>query len=158
MLTHVESEVEFENFLLGVGSNTQATKTDDPFFGCIAPPQDLMEQGELPELIFPDSLSQEDLASWVILTPRIDESLKVNDLVLDRHHGEAHVYYSADVAECADDPDEAVNYSQKLHGMTPTGLPPCMLTWKVDGQLEIDWMDCQPAPDEVFLNEKGKSV
>ena len=63
MLTHVESEVEFENFLLGVGSNTRATKTDDPFFGCIALPQDLMEQGELPELIFPDSLSQEDLAS-----------------------------------------------------------------------------------------------
>ena len=27
--------------------------------------------------------------------------------------------------------------------------------WKVgdDGSLEIDWMDCQSAPDEVFLNE-----
>ena len=26
--------------------------------------------------------------------------------------------------------------------------------WKVggDGPLEIDWMDCQPAPDELFLN------
>ena len=27
--------------------------------------------------------------------------------------------------------------------------------WKVadDVLREIDWMDCQPAPDEVFLNE-----
>ena len=27
--------------------------------------------------------------------------------------------------------------------------------WKVgdDGSIEIDWMDCQPAPDEVFLNQ-----
>ena len=27
--------------------------------------------------------------------------------------------------------------------------------WKVrdDGSREIDWMGCQPAPDEVFLNE-----
>ena len=91
-----------------------------------------MEQGELTELIFPDNLPQEDLASRVILTPRNDESLKVNDLVLDRHHGQAHVYYSADVAECPDDPDEAVNYSPELlHSMTPTGLPPHMLTLKV---------------------------
>ena len=42
------------------------------------------------------------------------------------------VYYSADVAECPDDPDDAVNYSPELlHGMTPTGLPPHQLTLKV---------------------------
>ena len=50
-----------------------------------------MEQGELTELIFPDNLPQEDLASRVILTPRNDESLKVNDLVLDRHHGQTRI-------------------------------------------------------------------
>ena len=91
-----------------------------------------MEQGELTELIFADNLPQEDLASRVIVTPRNDESLKVNDLVFDRHHGQAHVYYSADVAKCPDDPDEAVNYSPELlHSMTPTGLPPHKLTLKV---------------------------
>ena len=91
-----------------------------------------MGQGELLELIFPDNLCQEDLASRVILPPRYDESLKVNDSVLDRHYGEACVYYSADVCECPDDPDEAVSYSQEiLHGMTPTGLPPHKLTLKV---------------------------
>ena len=127
-----EAEVEFDNFLLSVGSNTRPTKPDDPFHGCIELPQDLMEQGQLTELIFPENLRQEDLASRVILTPRNDESLKVNDLVLDRHHGQAHVYYSADVAECPDDPDEAVNYSPELlHSMTPTGLPPHKLTLKV---------------------------
>ena len=53
-------------------------------------------------------------------------------IVLDRHHGEAHVYYSAEVAECPDDPDEAVNYTlELLHSMTPTGLPPHKLTLKV---------------------------
>ena len=104
-----QAEVEFDNFLLSVGSNTRPTKPDDPFCGCIALPPDLMEQGELPGLIYPENLPQEDLASRVILTPRNDEPLKVNDLVLDRHHGQTHVYYSADVAECPADPDEAVN-------------------------------------------------
>ena len=107
-------------------------KPDDPLCGYIALHQDLMEQGELPELISPKNLPQEDLASRVILTSRNDESLKVNDSVLDRHHGEAHVYYSAVVAECSDDPDEAVNYSEELlHCMTPTGLPSHKLTLKV---------------------------
>ena len=85
-------------------------------------PEDLMEQGELPPLNFPENLPHEDLPSKVILTPRNNESLKVNDVVLDRHQGEGHVYYIADVAQCPDDPDEAVSYNQNLlHSMTPTG-------------------------------------
>ena len=132
MRAHGEAEVEFDNFLLSVGSNTRPTKPYDPFRGYIELPQDSMEQGELTKLICPENLPQEDLASRVILTPRNDESLKVNDLVLDKHHGQAHVYYSADVAECPDDPDEAVNYSpEPLHSMTPTDLPPDKLTLKV---------------------------
>ena len=127
-----EAEVKFDNFLLSVGSNTRPTKPDDPFCGCTELPQDLMEQGELTELIFPDNLPQEDLACRVIVTPRNDNSLKVNDLVLDRHHGQVHVYYSADVAKCPGDPDETVNYSPELlHSMTPTSLPPDKLTLKV---------------------------
>ena len=82
-----EAEVEFDNFLLSVGSNTWPTKPDDSFCSCIALPRDLMEKGELAEL-----------NSKVILTPRNNESLKVNDSVLDRHHGKAHVYYNADKA------------------------------------------------------------
>ena len=132
MRTCGEAEVEFDNFLLSVGSNNPSTKPDDSLCGCIALPQDLMEHGELPELIFRDNLPQEDLASRVILTPRNDELLKVNDSVLNRYHGEAYTYYSADVAERPDDPDEAVNYSEELlHGMTPTSLPPHKLTLKV---------------------------
>ena len=88
-----------------------------------------MEKGELPALIFP---YHENLPFKVILTPRNNQSLKVNDVVLDRHQGEAHVYYMADVAQCPDDPDEAINYNQDLlHSMTPTGLPPHKLTIKV---------------------------
>ena len=41
--------------------------------------------------------------------------------------------------------------------MTPMiNIPdPVMRGWKVedDGPLEVNWMDCQPALDEVFLNE-----
>ena len=55
-----------------------------------------MEKGELPALIFP---YHENLPFKVILTPRNNQSLKVNDVVLDRHQGEAHVYYMADVAQ-----------------------------------------------------------
>ena len=72
-----EAEVEFDNFLLSVATNTQPTKPDDPFHGCIALPQDFMEQAELPEL-----------TSRVILIPRNNDSLKVNDSVPDRQHGE----------------------------------------------------------------------
>ena len=86
-----EAEVEFANFFLSVGSNTLPTKPDDTFCGCIELLQDLMEQGGLTELIFPDNLPQEDLASRVILTPRNNESLKMTDLVLDRHHGQARI-------------------------------------------------------------------
>ena len=104
-----QAEVEFDNFLLSVGSNTRPTKPDDPFCSCTALLPNLMEQGELPELIYPENLPQEDLASGVILTPRNDEPLKVNDLVLDRHHGQTHVCNSADVGECPADLDEEVN-------------------------------------------------
>ena len=92
-----------------------------------------MEQGQLLELIFPDNLPQRNLASRVILTPRNDESLMENDLVLHSNHCEAHVYCSADVAECPYNPDEAVNYCQELqHRMTLTGLPPHKLRLKVE--------------------------
>ena len=104
-----QAEVEFDNFLLSVGSNTRPTKPDDPFCSCTALLPNLMEQGELPELIYPENLPQEDLASGVILTPRNDEPLKVNDLVLDRHHRQTHVCNSADVGECPADLDEEVN-------------------------------------------------
>ena len=132
MCTRGEAEVEFDNFLISVGCNTLPTKPHDPFCGCVALPQDLMEHDELPELISRDNLLQEDLACRIILTSRNDELLKVSDSVLNRPHGEAHIYYSADVAECPDDPDEAVNYSQEfLHDMTPISLPPHKLTLKV---------------------------
>ena len=87
MRSREEAEVEFDNLLLSVGSNNQPTKPDEPFRACIALPPDLMEQRELLELIFPDNFPPEDLASRVIFTPRNDESLKVNDFVLNRHHG-----------------------------------------------------------------------
>ena len=51
------AEVEFDNFLLSIGSTTRRTKPGDPFCGCIALPDDLMVQGELQELIFPDKPS-----------------------------------------------------------------------------------------------------
>ena len=46
MRAHGEAEVEFNNFLLSVGSNTRPTKPDDPFCSCIKLAQSLMEQCE----------------------------------------------------------------------------------------------------------------
>ena len=112
-----EAEVEFANFLLSAATNTQPTKADDPFRGCIALPQDFMEQVELPELTF-----------RVILTPRSNESLKVNDSVPDRHHGEAHVYCSADVAGCPNDCDET--QSQLSMWTMQWNKVTCGKTWK----------------------------
>lgn len=76
--------MEFDNFLLSVSSIHWSAKPNDLFSGCIALPQDLMEQGERLELIFQVTLCLEDLASRVILTLRHDESLKMNNLVLNR--------------------------------------------------------------------------
>ena len=73
MCTLGDAEVEFDNFLISVGCNTLPTKPHDPFCGCVALPQDLMEQDELPELISRVNLLQEDLACRIILTPRNDE-------------------------------------------------------------------------------------
>ena len=77
--------MEFDNFLLSVSSITWSATPNDLFSECIALPQYLMEQGECLELIFLVTLRLEDLASRVILTPRHDESLKMNNLVLNRH-------------------------------------------------------------------------
>ena len=112
-----EAEVEFDNFLLNVATNTHPTKSNYPFRGCIALPQDFMEHAELLEL-----------TSRVILTPRNNESLKVNDSVPDRHHGEAHVYYSADVAGCPNDPDAA--QSQLSTWTMQWNKVTCGKTWK----------------------------
>lgn len=52
------------------------------------------------------------------------------------------------------EPITGVEYGEALTSMVNI-QDPVTHGWKVgdDGSIEIDWMDCQPAPDEVFLNQ-----
>ena len=123
---------QFNNFLLQLGSNRLPTKQEQPFQHCIQIPDQIVEQGSLIDLIFLDGLPEDQIASRVILTPRNDTSLTINQQILQRQVGDVTTYFAADHAEVPDNPDEANNYPQEfLHTLTPSGMPPHTLELKV---------------------------
>ena len=56
---------------------------------------------------------------------------------------------------------QRANYQSRIWREALTSMvnipDPVKHGWKGgdDGSIEIDWMDCQPAPDEVFLNQNA---
>ena len=98
------------------------TKQEQPFQHCIQIPDQIVEQGSLIDLIFLDGLPEDQIASRVILTPRNDTSLTINQQILQRQVGDVTTYFAADHAEVPDNPDEANNYPQEfLHNLHHLG-------------------------------------
>ena len=70
-------------------------------------------------------------ASRLILTPRNQESIEINEKILDRLPGDSMTYFSADNIE-TDDEDERAQYPiEFLNSLTPCGMPPHSLNLKV---------------------------
>ena len=111
---------QFNNFLLQLGSNRLPTKQEQPFWGSIQIPDQMIEQGNLIESIFPDSLPEDQVASRVILTPCNNTSLTIKQQILQRQVGDVTTYFTADHAEVPDNPDD---YPQEfLHTLAPSGM------------------------------------
>ena len=111
---------QFNNFLLQLGSNRLPTKQEQPFRGSIQIPDQMIEQGNLIESIFPDSLPEDQVASRVILTPCNNTSLTIKQQILQRQVGDVTTYFTADHAEVPDNPDD---YPQEfLHTLAPSGM------------------------------------
>ena len=118
-------EREFSKWLLKVGDGTLTSSSGDANM-IDAPPDCLVKN--MVDAIFPDFTV--DRKNSVILTPKNDTSLKLNDEILQRLSGVETEYFSCDKALC-DDEGEAQNYPiEFLHSITPTGMPPHRLGLK----------------------------
>ena len=97
-------------------------------------PDDVVERAELVDAVFPEEALQaapDQLRNRAILCPRNDESLAVNDTVLDRLPGDTVVYNSADdMADEEDDELADVVLVEYLNSITPSGMPPHRLRLK----------------------------
>ena len=72
----------------------------------------------------------EQRRSHVILSPKNEKCLSMNEEVLKMLPGESKTYLSADSVNC-DDNEEAQNYPMEfLNSLTPSGMPPHCLNLK----------------------------
>ncbi|CAF4534916.1 unnamed protein product [Rotaria socialis] len=96
-------------------------------------PTGCISDGNLADEIFGKHISLEDipnLCDRVILCPKNEHSLIVNEQVLQRLPGIEKVYSSVDGTEC-EDGEDACNYPTKfLNSVTPSGVPPHKLNLK----------------------------
>ena len=121
-------EKDFARWLLQLGNgDLQSQSTSDD--GMIdIPPECVID--DIVDTIFPDF--DVDRSDSVILTPKNDMSLQLNDEILKRLPGDNHVFFSCDRALC-DNEEEAENYPLEfLNSITPTGMPPHKLNLKIN--------------------------
>jgi hypothetical protein len=119
---------EFARWLLDLGNGTLQCE-NSPSPDTIQIPQASNISRDIVRDVFGDIASHRDIANTVILTPKNDTALKVNDKVLKNMvPGAVKIYLSADKAIC-DNEEEANNYPVEfLNSLTPSGMPPhCLL-------------------------------
>ena len=72
----------------------------------------------------------ETLSESAIVTPKNDDTLILNNTIVQKLPGQPQMYLSVDRAVC-DDEAEALNYpSEFLNSITPSGMPPIDFYWK----------------------------
>ena len=125
-----EGDNKFSRFLLELGNGSQPLKKDDPYSGCIELPNEVVHAGDITDSLFPAGLSQDEIVERVILTPRNDTSLRLNDKILRRQPGNCRTLLSADKAECENPEDEHLYQTEFLNSLTPSGMPPHKLLLK----------------------------
>ncbi|CAF2984367.1 unnamed protein product [Rotaria socialis] len=123
------SEEEFLEWLIKLGNGELPANENDEIdlpTGCIS-------DGNLADEIFGKHISLEDipnLCDRVILCPKNEHSLIVNEQVLQRLPGIEKVYSSVDDIEC-EDGEYVCNYpTEFLNSLTPLGMPPHKLNLK----------------------------
>ncbi len=123
-------EEEFSEWLIKLGNGELPLNENDEIelpIGCIS-------GGNLADEVFGSHISLEDvphLCDRVILCPKNEDSLIVNEQVLQRLPGMEKVYTSVDEVECEDGEDVSNYPTEFLNSLTPSGMPPHKLNLKI---------------------------
>ena len=127
-----QNDKEFSDFLLEMGEGKVPKVDRPPFSGVIEIPNGYLCDKPIIDELFPEGLSAKEMQERVILTPKNDDSLKLNEEILERAPGPVTSYFSCDEALCEEE-GEADDYTPDfLHKQTPGGLPPHQLNLKQD--------------------------
>ena len=125
---------DWNSYLLRVGDGTQPMDEN----GYIELPEEIMSSGNLIDEIYGDVLnnfSPSLLADRCILAPKNMNVLAINEEVIKIIPGACTIYTSIDEVQAEDETTrdaEAMNFPPEfLYSMTPTGMPPHILTLKV---------------------------
>ena len=120
---------DFADWLLRLGDGALPVKQHAPLQGCTQMKEQCVVDN-LVEAIFEGQFNEATYSSRVILCPTNDDSLVINNQVLERLPNQQSVYLSADEVQ-SDDPQEAANYPVEfLNSITPSGMPPHKFTLK----------------------------
>ena len=125
-------EQEYARFLLQMGSGQLPHKQNDPFQGTIEIPEVCVQRNDenIIDSIFSDGVDGINATNRVILSPTNDESLKINEEILERLPQQVRSYHSVD-SVVSDDPEEINSYPLEfLNSLTPSGMPPHRLNLK----------------------------
>ena len=115
-------EQAFSAWLLEVGNGSLPSASDHNAEPLIEIPESCVCKENIIDAVYDDMLGS-DIDQRVILCPRNDDTLEVNQQVLDRLPGCEKAYFSVDDVQC-DDREEQENYPLEfLNSLTPSGLP-----------------------------------
>ena len=121
---------EFSRLLLELGNGTLIADIQLPQRNIIEIPEPCIVKDSLVEELFANTTSEES-CSHVILSPKNENCLSMNEEVLKMLPVETKTYLSADSVNC-DDNEEAQNYPMEfLNLLTPSGVPPHCLNLKM---------------------------
>ena len=112
-------EEEFLKWLLQLGNDELPKKSCHPFSNSVITD------------IFCNEFDEYAYADRVILCPTNEESLKMNEMILDKLPGEARIYLSADEVVTDDDLERTQYPTEFLNSITPSGMPPHRLLLKI---------------------------
>ena len=115
------NEIDFANWLLKLGNGTLQSSHRPSDNDMVDIPKECQVVDNIVSAVFPDL--NMDLSDRVILTPKNDVTLQLNEDILAMLPGQACTYLSVDKVQ-TDDPEEAANYPDEfLFSLTPSGMP-----------------------------------
>ena len=125
-----QGQAEFVKWLLLLGNGQAPCNEEDTPPDSVSIPQQCHVTDSTANDVFPVVSNSRELIDTVILTPKNDAALQLNDAVLKKLPGDTQTYLSTDKAVC-DEPSEAANYPiEFLNSLTPSGMPPHRLILK----------------------------
>jgi PIF1-like helicase/Helitron helicase-like domain at N-terminus/Helicase len=129
-----EGEKEFAEFLMKIGNGDLPHHNDLGTDLIEIPPDIVCENGIIDEIFGDiDDTNVEEISKRAILCPKNEDTLILNEMILEKLPGESRTYASADsVFTDVDTPaDVLAHYSMEfINSLTPCGMPPHLLTLK----------------------------